>query len=79
MQKSLKKKRVFERISFRERVNIENRCCIDKKTITDIAIELDRPKSAISREIGGKPRIGRGKYSADVKPVQGQSLDGFQF
>jgi len=70
MQKSLKRKRVFERISFRERVNIENRYCIDKKTITDIARELDRPKSAVSREIGGKPRIGRGKYSADVRQTE---------
>lgn len=67
MRKSSKRKRVFERISFRERVIIENRYCIDKKKITEIALELDRPKSAISREIGGKPRIGRGKYSADTR------------
>lgn len=67
MQKSSKRKRSFERISFKERVTIENRYCIDKKRITDIAIELNRPKSAISREIGGKSRIGRGKYQADVR------------
>lgn len=70
MQKSLKNKRVFERISFKERVIIENRYCTDKKKITDIAEELSRPKSAISREIGGKPRIGRGKYSADRRQTK---------
>lgn len=31
----------------------------------DIAKELSRPPSAISREIEGRPRIGRGKYTAD--------------
>lgn len=67
MRKSFKKERFFERISFKERVIIENRYCIDKKKITDIAKELGRPKSAISREIGGKPRIGRGKYRADAR------------
>jgi len=67
MRKQSKKTRVFERISFKERVIIENRYCVDKRKITAIALELDRPKSAISREIGGKPRIGRGKYRADVR------------
>ncbi|MCX6752132.1 MAG: hypothetical protein NTZ87_01380 [Candidatus Nomurabacteria bacterium] len=70
MRKQSKQKRVFERISFKERVIIENRYCVDKKMITDIAKELDRPKSAISREIGGKPRIGRGKYSADARQAE---------
>lgn len=46
---------------------IENRYCADKKKLTDIAKELGRPKSAISREIRGRPRIGRGKYSADAR------------
>jgi IS30 family transposase len=57
--------RTFKRIDFKERVIIENRYCIDKKRLSAIAIELGRPKSAISREIGGKPRVGRGRYSAD--------------
>lgn len=38
---------------------------MDRRSISDIAIELNRPASAISREIGGKPRIGRGRYNAD--------------
>lgn len=70
MRKSLKKKRVFERISFKERVIIENRYCIDKKKVKDIAIELDRSWSSILREISDKPRMGRGKYSADVRQVE---------
>ncbi len=78
MQKSFKKERVFERISFKERVIIENRYCIDKKKITDIAKELVRPKSAISREIGGKPRIGRGKYSADRRQIEVEESRGNQ-
>lgn len=68
MRKSLKKtrrKRTFSRIVFKERVIIENRYCVDRKTITNIAQELKRPVSAISREIGGRPRQGRGKYRAD--------------
>lgn len=60
-----KKKRSFQRINYRERVIIENRYCIDRKRISAIARELGRPPSAISREIGAKPRMGRGKYSAD--------------
>lgn len=70
MRKSLKKKRVFERISYKERVIIENRYCMDKKKAADIAKELDRSRSAVSREIGGKPRIGRGKYSADARQTE---------
>ncbi len=49
---------------------IENRYCTDKKKLTDIALELNRPKSAVSREIGGKPRIGRGKYRADARQAE---------
>jgi len=82
MQKSLKKKkqkkRVFERISFKERIIIENRYCIDKKTTTNIALELDRPKSTISREIEGRPRIGRGKYNADVRQKEVEQKRGNQ-
>lgn len=39
---------------------------MDRRHISDIARELRRPASAVSREIGGKPRVGRGKYSADA-------------
>lgn len=56
----------FKRISYKERVTIENRYCIDWKSMRSIARELNRPVSAISREINGKPRLGRGKYSADM-------------
>jgi IS30 family transposase len=59
------KSRTFSRITYRERVTIENRYCIDLKTITEIATELGRPKSAVSREIGGAPRKGSHRYNAD--------------
>lgn len=64
LQKSAGGRKTFKRIDFKERVIIENRYCIDRKSLSDIAKELERPKSAVSREIDGKPRIGRGKYSA---------------
>jgi IS30 family transposase len=57
--------RTFSRISYKERVKIEQRYCTDRWRITAIAAELERPTSAVSREIGGKPRIGRGRYNAD--------------
>lgn len=50
---------------YRDRVIIEQRYCRDRRTMTAIAAELGRPTSAISREIAGKPRLGRGKYCAD--------------
>ncbi len=52
--------------SLRERSIIEVRWCRDSRSITDIAKELKRNKSSISREIDGKPRKGVGKYNADV-------------
>lgn len=52
--------------SLRERSIVEVRWCRDSKSITDIAKELKRNKSSVSREIGGKPRKGIGKYNADV-------------
>lgn len=67
MQKSSKNKRLFERISFKERVIIENRYCVDKKRVKYIAFEIDRSWSTIIREISGRPRIGRGRYRADVR------------
>lgn len=49
----------------RERSIIEIRWCRDGKRVTEIAAELGRNKSSISRELGGKPRTGRNKYHAD--------------
>jgi IS30 family transposase len=67
--KELRKKRAnvrtFNRITYKERVIIESRYCTDWRSLADIARELKRPTSAISREIGGKPCQGRGKYTAD--------------
>lgn len=65
LQKNAGGHKTFKRINYKERVIIENRYCIDKKSMQKIAKELNRPPSAISREIGGRPRIGRGKYTAD--------------
>lgn len=58
-------KSIFKRIVFRERVIIEERYCKDCWSMAKIAKELKRPTSTVSREIGGKPRKGMGKYSAD--------------
>jgi IS30 family transposase len=66
LKKSVGKHQKFNRLKYKERVIIENRYCIDKRTISDIARELGKAVSTISREINGKPRIGRGKYSADT-------------
>jgi len=65
LQNQAKKQRTFTRISFKERVIIENRYCTDRKTISGIAKELTRPLCTVAREINGRPRIGRGKYTAD--------------
>ncbi len=64
-KKNIKECRAFNRISYKERVIIENRYCIDGRSISNIAKELKRPTSSLCREIGGKPRIGRGKYNVD--------------
>lgn len=61
-----KKYRGGKPLSIRERSIIEIRWCRDSKSVTEIAEELKRNKSSISREIGGKPRKGLGKYNADV-------------
>lgn len=52
--------------SIRERSIIEVRWGRDSKSITEIANELNRNKSSISRELDGRPRKGTGKYNADV-------------
>lgn len=60
------KKRLFKRLTIQDRDLIEIRYCIDRKTLSNIAKELKRPLCTVSREIGGKPRLGRGKYSAKI-------------
>ena len=53
-------------MSLQERCAIEIRWCRDEKTVTEIATELRRNKSSLSRELQGKPRRGYGKYNADL-------------
>jgi len=53
-------------LSLRERLVIEYGWCRDSRTVTDIAFELGRNKSSISRELKHKPRQGLGKYNADI-------------
>jgi IS30 family transposase len=60
------KTKAFNRITYHERVIIENRYCVDGKSMRSIALELNRPTSAISREINGKPRKSMGRYRADL-------------
>lgn len=70
MNKKQKKKRGGAPLSLKERCTIEIRWCLDNKTVTAIATELNRNKSSISRELSGKPRKGIGKYRADVAHAQ---------
>lgn len=70
MNTKQKKRRSGTPISLKERCTIEIRWCLDNKTLTEIATELDRNKSSISRELAGKPRRGVGKYRADVAHTQ---------
>lgn len=65
MQKTRKKKKGRSPFSLRERSIIEVRWCRDGKTVTEIAMELGRHKSSVSRELSSRPRRGRGKYNAD--------------
>jgi IS30 family transposase len=58
--------RPFKRLSYRERVIIEQRFCQDRRKVTAIARELKRPTSAVTREIGSRARKGAGRYDADV-------------
>jgi len=51
--------------SLKERSIIEVRWCQDNKSVTEIAEQLRRHKSSVSREIGGRPRKGCGKYDAE--------------
>ncbi len=61
-----KKSRGASPLSLRERCIIETRWCLDSRSITEIALELKRNKSSVSRELAGKPRRGIGKYRADI-------------
>lgn len=61
-----KKRRGGSPLSLRERSIIEVRWCRDARGVSDIAEELKRHTSSVSREIGGRPRCGRGKYRAEV-------------
>jgi IS30 family transposase len=72
-QKQLNKGKGFKRIDFRERVIIENRYCVDSRSVERIADELKRPVCTIVRELAGKPRKGRGRYMAHV--AQAESLE----
>ncbi len=72
-QKGAERHGAFKRLNFKDRVTIENRYCVDRKALTSIARELDRHLSTIIREIAGKPRVGRGKYSA--YSAQARALD----
>ena len=81
MAKSLKKSErrgTFSRIVYRDRVIIENRYCVDRKSVKEIALELKRHSTSITREIDGKPRIGRGKYSADIAQANAEKRAGKQ-
>lgn len=66
MAKTTKKWRGGSPLTLQERSCIELRWCRDGKTVTEIAIELGRNKSSVSRELAGKPRRGVGKYRADI-------------
>ncbi|NTV22618.1 MAG: IS30 family transposase [Candidatus Yonathbacteria bacterium] len=67
MTKNIQRKRTGgSPLTLGERSIIEVRWCRDYKGVTDIAKELGRNKSSVSRELAGKPRIGRGRYNADT-------------
>lgn len=60
------KQQGFARISYKERVIIEERYCNDNWSMRKIAEKLERPVSAVSREIDGKKKKGMGRYRADL-------------
>lgn len=65
MSKPNEKKRGASPFTLRERSIVETRWCRDGKTATEIASEIGRHKSSITRELNGRPRHGRGKYDAE--------------
>ena len=62
----MKKKAGASPFSLKERCIIEVRWCRDNKTVSEIAAELKRNKSSVSRELTDRSRHGRGKYNADL-------------
>jgi len=74
--KTKRSKVSFQRLTIEDRCLIETRYCRDLKKIKDIAQEMGRPLSTITREIKGKPRKGVGKYSACA--AQGRALDNYK-
>src|SRR5438105_1321108 len=72
-QKKQKKKKVlkFKQLTLQDRIEIEIHYR-NGLSISDIAKVIGRDKGTISREIGGKPRRGVGKYQAYVS--HGKSL-----
>jgi len=71
-----KKPTKFKRLDFTDRCLIETRYCRDRKSLSDIALEMKRPLCTICREIDGRPRLGRGKYSASI--AQAKALDNYE-
>lgn len=67
MQSTKNKRNAFKQLNLEDRIKIEMRYCIDKWSTKRIAEALGRSHSTIIREIGGTPRIGRGKYQAQNK------------
>jgi transposase, IS30 family len=57
-------------LTMRERSIIEIRYTKDNWNITQIAAEIGKHKSTVSRELKGKNRSGRNKYRADVANVK---------
>lgn len=58
--------RPFRRLTYKERVVIERQYCMERWRVSAIALELKRPTSAVTREIGSRARKGAGRYDADV-------------
>lgn len=73
MHKKKRERKGGKPFSLRERSIIEIRWCRDGKTVTEIAEELKRNKSSVSRELDGRPHKGWGKYDADR--AQARALD----
>lgn len=71
-----RKKRGVSPLSLRERSIIETRWCQDNQTSADIARELGRNKSSVSRELAGRPRKGMGKYNAERMHAQARERIG---
>ena len=66
----------FQRLTIEDRCLLETRYCRDFKKMKDIAQEMGRPLSTITREIQGKPRKGISKYSA--RAAQDRALNHYK-